>query len=80
MKLPCKRDRRRRSHYLKESVTLPPTYIRRVCGQAFHLSSVVHHEVGAPHSIGALGRRDPKLITAGVPHGEESERVPPLVC
>lgn len=46
----------------------------------FYLSSVVHHEVGASHSIGALGRRDPKVITAGVPHGEETERVLPLVC
>lgn len=35
----------------------------------WYLCSVVHHEVSAPHSIGALGGRDPKVITAGVPHG-----------
>lgn len=46
----------------------------------FYLSSVVHHEISASHSIGALSWRDPKMITAGVPHGEETERVPPLVC
>lgn len=45
-----------------------------------YLCSVVHHEVSASHRVGALGWRDPKMITAGVPHGEETERVPPLVC
>ncbi len=41
---------------------------------------MVHHEVSASHSTGALGWRDPKMITAGVPHGEETQRVPPLLC
>ncbi len=45
-----------------------------------YLCSVVHHEVRASHRVGAFGWRDPKVITAGVPHGEETERVPPLVC
>lgn len=33
---------------------------------------MVHHEVGAAHGVGALGRRDPQVITAGVPHGVSS--------
>lgn len=44
-----------------------------------YLSRVVHHEVGASHSVGTLARRDPKMVTAGVPHGEQSEHVPPVV-
>lgn len=46
----------------------------------FYLCSVVHHEISAAHRVGTLGRRDPKVITAGVPHGEETKSVPPLVC
>lgn len=45
-----------------------------------YLYSVVHHEVSASHCVGALSWRDPKVVTAGVPHGQETERVPPLLC
>lgn len=46
----------------------------------FYLSSVVHHEVCASHSVGALGWRDPKVVTAGVPHGKDTKCVPTLIC
>lgn len=45
-----------------------------------YLDSVVHHEVSAADRMGALGWRDPKVVTAGVPHGEETECAPPLSC
>lgn len=45
-----------------------------------YLCSVVHHEVSASHRMGALGWGDPQVVTAGIPHGEETERAPPLPC